>query len=80
MCHECYTNARTSGYLTSAPCGEPIFVEYPVFTPENAIFGCKGVPTPCNPWVDDLFTYRKFPYINLDYLDKCPCENAGPLI
>lgn len=71
MCHVCLSNMNTSGYLTTAPCGEPIFVEYPLYSPG---FG-RG-----NPWVNDLFTYDKFPYMNLDYLDECPCKNAGPLI
>lgn len=75
MCHNCIQNANTSGYLTNAPCGEPIFVDYPTYKPCSC-FNCQ----PDNPWVNDLFTYKKFPHVNIDYLDECPCKYTGPLI
>ncbi len=81
MCHKCFTNEASSGYLTNMPCGEPIFVDYPVLTPQNSCFQCRGIPGPCNPWVNDLFRYNKRTSgMDLDYLNQCPCSNLGPLI
>jgi hypothetical protein len=78
MCHECLSNA-SQGYMTNTPCGEPIFVNYPVFTPRDSCIQCSGIPRPCKPWVNDLFREQLHP-INLEYLDQCPCKNTGPLI
>ena len=78
MCHKCITNV-SQGYMTNTPCGEPLFIDYPVLSPAYSCMQCQGFTTPCKPWANDLFkSTTKF--YNIDDSINCPYKFTGPLI